>query len=157
MTNQFTNDVEFAERREKIRKMILASVPSRRIQAELGVTAGVVYNVRRRYCKGAIDARYTAGGKHSRKERKKRERKEPLAPTPIVSLPPPADAKTLMDLRLGECAYPYGTGPYSFCGRKTKSLEHSWCPGHEAAVYDRSRTLESLDKSQMRDHRMEAA
>jgi hypothetical protein len=46
----------------------------------------------------------------------------------------PADAKPLEALNWCDCRYPYGFGPYLFCGKRA-ILGKSWCKTHYAAVF----------------------
>lgn len=38
--------------------------------------------------------------------------------------------KTLLDLEKGECKWPYGDGPFTFCGRKASDTYPSYCVHH---------------------------
>lgn len=60
---------------------------------------------------------------------------EPL-PAFIV---PEAERKHLLDLENGDCRYPFGNGPFTFCGRpKVQGL--SYCEGHARICLDLPKT-----------------
>ena len=45
---------------------------------------------------------------------------------------------TLMDLTRKMCHYPYGMGPYTFCGHKTHE-HHPYCEGHQKLTHTKAR------------------
>jgi len=57
-------------------------------------------------------------------------------PPPPVPLPPPLLARNLdiMQLKDGDCRYPYGSGPYTFCGLATQPGS-SYCRYHHRACW----------------------
>lgn len=75
------------------------------------------------------DGRKGNGGKHIFFPRNRMERR--VAPPE----PPPHGSKTLMELGLHECKFPYGNrAPYLFCSQPTEE-EHSYCGAHERICF----------------------
>lgn len=85
-----------------------------------------------------------AGNHSSRKPKKAKRERKPAAPPKPKAIPQPTityeDAKlrcaevapmhlNLVDLKAHQCHWPFGTGPYTFCGRK-KFPGSPYCEAH---------------------------
>ena len=70
-------------------------------------------------------------------------RREPRPPQlkVIGRRPPPSMAHikarhiSLIDLKEGDCKFPYGDGPFTFCGCKNRDVDTPFCAEHCAIVY----------------------
>lgn len=49
--------------------------------------------------------------------------------------------KTMAELRRKECAYPYGDGPFTFCGHPIADDCPSYCPDHHALFHTEMRKI----------------
>jgi GcrA cell cycle regulator len=59
-----------------------------------------------------------------------------LKAEPVSANTPPIGAKSLLDLAPDECRWPFGNGPYTFCGcRAVAGLRY--CAGHARIAYGR--------------------
>jgi len=106
-------------------------------------TATRMYRGRRQRCGKANDRAYVAPPKP--KQKKRAVGLGIRAPTPakidaaraeyeaikrrIAAMPTPATAKPLLDLEDGDCRWPYGDGPFVFCGCK-RAPGASYCQDH---------------------------
>jgi GcrA cell cycle regulator len=59
-----------------------------------------------------------------------------LQPAPVSADTAPIGAKSLLDLALGECRWPFGDGPYTFCGCRTFT-GLPYCVGHMRIAHGR--------------------
>lgn len=63
-------------------------------------------------------------------------RKEPKPPTPeVIIVEPEARMVPLLDLAPGDCRYPFGNGPYFFCGHP--ATRGPYCDRHHRAAHAR--------------------
>ena len=54
----------------------------------------------------------------------------------IVDVQPAAKHVDLLELEPGQCRWPYGDGPFTFCGCPTASDDGSYCRAHQAQAYE---------------------
>jgi GcrA cell cycle regulator len=61
----------------------------------------------------------------------------PMLPPPAPDVPD-SGRWQLVDLKFGQCRFPYGDAPpYEFCGARTSADGASWCAEHSRIVYQR--------------------
>lgn len=116
-----------------------------RIAAELGCSRNAVLGKRMRLGlpKREKDAWRQALGDRRQKQRPALKRVV-WRPKPRLAYPRLDDPSgqieplhlTLLDLRDGQCRWPYGEGPFTFCGCTTL-IGSSYCPTHAAAAIKR--------------------
>jgi GcrA cell cycle regulator len=63
----------------------------------------------------------------------------------------PIGAKSLLDLAPGECRWPFGDKPYTFCGRQAAA--GSYCAGHARIAY-RPGVMSAPERAQARMSRL---
>ena len=64
-------------------------------------------------------------------------RRKPALPPPPPEVPSSKRCQ-LLDLRFGQCRFPYGdVVPFEFCGERTYADGASWCAEHSRIVYQR--------------------
>ena len=63
---------------------------------------------------------------------------------------PLSGAKTLMELRAGECKFPHGTGPYLFCSAPTGDDEDSYCPFHDRITHSTPYNISDEERQRRR-------
>lgn len=101
--------------------------------------SAVAGKLKRLRAKGLIDGRQTTGARDIVVKLRQRAGKPKMrvrvetirlpSEVPAAVAAAPGGSKRLTDLKPFECRYPFGEGPYFFCGEPTV-IGSSWCPYH---------------------------
>jgi hypothetical protein len=85
--------------------------------------------------RGAVSGKlWRLGGQTARPRPRVRVKVVKRPPAAIVCEAPPEGAVDFLDLEDGHCRYPYGGGPFTFCGMPRRDGS-SYCAAHFLLVY----------------------
>lgn len=139
---------------DRCRQMLGEGYSYGRIAWELDVTRNAVASMVARHCAGIVRHKSVKGptAKRALTMVDPKPKPMPLKPGEVppprnVGIPEPTSlALDMEDLMAGQCRYPHGDAPFTFCGQPQNG-EHSYCAYHVALTHQGGSVAPSLSDS----------